>query len=47
MTGTARQKSLRKLRYSYSLAKDFSRIAIVPYLVFASFLPAVSEKPAL
>jgi hypothetical protein len=56
MTGTARQKSLRNLRYSYSLAKDFRRIAIakrcckqqiVPYLAFAYFLPAVSRKLAL
>jgi hypothetical protein len=47
MTGTARQKSFRKLRYSFSSAKDFRRIAIAPYLEFAYFLPAVSGKLAL
>jgi hypothetical protein len=47
MTGMARQKSLHNLRYSYSLAKDFRRSAIAPYLGFAYFLPAVSGKLAL
>jgi hypothetical protein len=49
-------KILTQSGISYSLAKDFRRIAIAkrcceaqitPYLVFAYFLPAVSGKLAL